>query len=144
MPERPPSSSAPSTRHSRAASADTLSGGGEVGARLRAIDWSRNPLGPPEGWPQSLKTVVRVVLDSRFAMWMLWGPELTFFCNDAYLPTVGIRRDWVLGARSDRVWEEIWPDIWPRIERVLTQGGATWDEGLLLYLERSGFVEETY
>ena len=55
------------------------------------------------------------MLDSRYAMWMLWGPELTFFCNDAYLPTVGIKRDWVLGARSDKVWEEIWSDIGPRI-----------------------------
>ena len=79
------------------------------------------------------------MLDSRYAMWMLWGPELTFFCNDAYLPTVGIKRDWVLGARSDKVWEEIWPDIGPRIRQVLEHGQATWDEGLLLFLERSGF-----
>ncbi len=101
-------------------------------------------MGEPERWPQSLKTIVRVMLDSRYAMWMLWGPELTFFCNDAYLPTVGIKRDWVLGARSDKVWEEIWPEIGPRIQQVLAQGHATWDEALLLFLERSGFVEETY
>ena len=125
-------------------SANFLAGGGEVGARLRALDWSRSPLGLPETWPQSLKTIVRVMLDSRYAMWMLWGPEFTFFCNEAYLPTVGLKRDWVLGARSDRVWQEIWPDIGPRIERVLERGQATWDEGLLLFLERSGFPEETY
>ena len=123
---------------------DFLAGGGEVGARLRALNWSETPLGPPERWPQSLKTIVRVVLDSRYAMWMLWGPDLTFFCNDAYLPTVGIKRDWVLGARADKVWEEIWPDIGPRINKVLEHGHATWDEALLLFLERSGFAEETY
>ena len=111
---------------------------------MRALDWARTPLGPASNWPQSLKTVVRVMLDSRYAMWMLWGPELTFFCNDAYLPTVGIKRDWVLGTRSDKVWEEIWPDIGPRITHVLEHGEATWDEGLLLFLERSGFSEETY
>src|SRR6476469_9731897 len=103
-----------------------LAGGGEVGARLRSIDWSATPPGPAALWPQSLKTIVRVMLDSRYAMWMLWGPELTFFCNDAYLPTVGLKRDWVLGARSDRVWAEIWPDIGPRIEHVLAHGKATW------------------
>src|SRR5215831_13707546 len=123
---------------------DFLAEGGEVGARLRALDWRETPLGPPEHWPQSLKTIVRVMLDSRYAMWMLWGPDLTFFCNDAYLPTVGIRRDWVLGARADKVWEEIWPDIGPRINQVLEHGHATWDEALLLFLERSGFAEETY
>ncbi len=77
-------------------------------------------------------------------MWMAWGDDLTFFCNDAYLPTTGVKRDWVLGARSDKVWAEIWPDIGPRIEHVLATGEATWDEALLLYLERSGFAEETY
>jgi signal transduction histidine kinase len=124
--------------------ADFLSGGGESGARMRAVDWSRTALGPPAGWPRSLKTIVRMMLDSRYAMWMLWGPEYTFFCNDAYLPTVGIRREWVMGTRSDKVWAEIWPDVWPRIEQVLTRGESTWDEGLLLFLERSGFPEETY
>jgi PAS domain S-box-containing protein len=123
---------------------DFLVGGGEMGERMRALDWSRTPLGPAASWPQSLKTIVRVMLDSRYAMWMLWGPELTFFCNDAYLPTVGMKRDWVLGARSDKVWEEIWPDIGPRIQRVLAEGRATWDEGLLLFLERNGYPEESY
>ncbi|HEY3731086.1 MAG TPA: ATP-binding protein [Steroidobacteraceae bacterium] len=121
-----------------------LAGGGEMGARMRALDWTGTPLGAPEQWPQSLKTIVRVMLDSRYAMWLLWGPELTFFCNDAYLPTVGIKGDWVLGARSDKVWEEIWPDIGPRIAQVLKRGQATWDEALLLFLERSGYPEETY
>ncbi len=125
-------------------SPDFLLGGGEMGARMRAHDWSRTPLGEPHLWPQSLKTIVRVVLDSRYAMWMLWGPEFTFFCNDAYLPTVGIKREWVLGARSDLVWEEIWPEIGPRIQQVLSRGEATWDEALQLFLERSGFPEETY
>jgi PAS domain S-box-containing protein len=121
-----------------------LAGGGEMGARTRALDWTQTPLGDPAGWPQSLKTIIRMMLHSRYAMWMLWGPDLTFFCNDAYLPTVGIKKDWVLGARSDKVWEEIWPDIGPRIANVLERGEATWDEGLLLFLERSGFLEETY
>ena len=115
-----------------------------MGARMRALDWSETPLGAPESWPHSLKTAVHIMLTSRFAMWMLWGPELTFLCNDAYLPTTGLKRDWVLGARSDRIWAEIWNDVGPRIEHVLRTGEATWDEQLCLYLERNGFSEETY
>src|SRR6185312_15706994 len=115
-----------------------LAGGGEMGARMRRFDWAATPLGAPTGWPQSLKTIVRMMLDSRYAMWMLWGPEYTFFCNDAYLPTVGIKRDWVLGARADKVWEEVWADvIEPRLDPVLNRGQATWDEALLIFLERS-------
>ena len=123
---------------------DFLAGSGEMASMMRDFDWASTDLGPPGSWPQSLKTVVRIVLTSRYAMWMAWGPNLRFFCNDAYLPTVGIKRDWVLGSRSDKVWEEIWPDIGPRIGRVLNTGEATWDEGLLLFLERLGFPEETY
>ena len=123
---------------------DFLAGSGEMASMMRTFDWSATDLGPPGSWPQSLKTAVRIVLTSRYAMWMAWGPNLRFFCNDAYLPTVGIKRDWVLGSRSDKVWEEIWPDIGPRIDRVLNTGEATWDEGLLLFLERLGFREETY
>ncbi|WP_211873689.1 response regulator [Plastoroseomonas arctica] len=128
----------------RAASPDLFALGGDMGDRMRRQDWAATPLGPPEHWPVALRTTVRTMLGSRYAMWMAWGPELTFLCNDAYLPTVGIKRDWVLGARSDRVWQEIWPDIGPRIERVLSTGEATWDEALLLFLQRSGFPEETY
>ncbi len=114
-----PSSERASARMPTDPGLNFLAGGGEMGARMRSLDWAATPLGPAALWPQSLKTIVRVMLDSRYAMWMLWGPELTFFCNDAYLPTVGIKRDWVLGARSDKVWAEIWPDIGPRIEHVL-------------------------
>jgi signal transduction histidine kinase/DNA-binding response OmpR family regulator len=121
-----------------------LQGPGEVRNLMLGCDWHATPLGPPGNWPESLRAVVRVMLTSRFAMWMAWGPELTFLCNDAYLPTVGIKRDWVIGSRSDQVWAEIWPDIGPRIAHVLATGEATWDEALLLYLERSGFAEETY
>ncbi len=112
-----------------------------VGAR----DWSRTPLGPMAQWPQSLKTMVRFMLDSRYSMWMGWGPELTFFYNDAYArDTLGAKHPWALGRPAEEVWAEIWSDIGPRIERVLRKGEATWDEGLMLFLERSGYTEETY
>ena len=121
-----------------------LNRGGEMGARMRAYDWGASPLGPPERWPQSLRTIVRMMLDSRFAMWMAWGPHYTFFCNDAYLPTLGIKRDRALGAPAPAVWAEIWHDIGPLIEDVLASGEASYNEGLLLFLERSGYTEETF
>ncbi len=124
---------------------DWLSAGGEVGHDLRAIDWSHHPLGSPECWPASLRTTVSTLLASRFSMWMAWGPELTFFCNDAYRrDTLGTKYPWALGRPASEVWSEIWPEIGPRVETVLETGQATWDESLLLFLERSGYVEETY
>ncbi len=121
-----------------------LAGGGELGAMMRGLDWAATPLGPPETWPQRLRSIVNVVLTSRFAMWMGWGPDLVFFYNDAYAPTLGVKHGRALGRASREVWEEIWDDIGPRIDSVLATGEATWDEALLLFLERSGYAEETY
>ena len=120
-------------------------GGGALGQLVREFDWTKTPLGAIEQWPQSLKTVVRTLLTSRFAMWMSWGPELTFLYNDDYARmTLGKKHPWALGKPSREVWQEIWGNIGPRIERVLETGEATWDEALLLFLERSGYREETY
>ena len=122
-----------------------LANSGRVGRDLLAVDWSATPLGAPETWPLSLANAVRIMLASKFSMWMAWGEELTFFCNDAYRrDTLGAKYPSALGRPAREVWSEIWPDIAPRIQRVMTTGEATWDEGLLLFLERSGYQEETY
>jgi PAS domain S-box-containing protein len=117
----------------------------EIGRDLAAVDWISTPLGPVDEWPQSLRTAVNILLSSQFAMWMAWGPELTFFCNAAYRrDTLGHKYPWALGRPASEVWAEIWVDIGPRIARVLSTGEATWDEALLLLVERSGYPEESY
>ncbi len=122
-----------------------LSGGGEMGQRTRSFPWSTTPLGPIEDWPQSLKIALRIMLGSRYAMWLGWGPELTFFYNDAYARmTLGPKHPWAMGRSASEVWPEVWHDIGPRAESVFQTGQATWDESLLLFLERNGFPEETY
>lgn len=124
--------------------ADFFSPASEMGRRMRDFDWSQTPLGAPATWPQSLSTAVQIMLASRYAMWMGWGPELTFFYNDAYRPTLGTKHPWALGRSSREVWREIWNDIGPRIEEVLTTGRATYDQDLPLILHRSGYPEETF
>jgi signal transduction histidine kinase len=123
-----------------------LSGGGEAGALIRAKDWSRTPLGTPETWPQSLRTAIDILLSSRFAMWLGWGPDLLFFYNDAYRPTLGVKHPWAMGQPTRDVWAEIWNEsgIRQQAEAVVRDGKSTWDEGLLLFLQRRGFAEETY
>ena len=112
---------------------------------ISTYDWSMTPLGHVAGWPDSLKAAVRILVTSRFPMWMAWGPELTVLYNDAYARvTLGKKHPWALGKPAPQVWPEIWADIGPRIDRVMSTGEASWDETLGLILERSGFPEETY
>jgi hypothetical protein len=83
---------------------DPFAGNGEMAALMRQRDWSATPLGPADHWPQSLRTIVRVLLTSRFAMWMRWGSDLTFFYNDAYgAMTLGAKHPWALGRPSREV-----------------------------------------
>ncbi|MFJ8962416.1 SpoIIE family protein phosphatase [Lentzea sp. NPDC102401] len=131
--------------HGRSALTDVFAEDPEIGRDLAAVNWAATSLGPPSGWPQSLLTAVSVLLSSRFSMWLAWGPELTFFCNNAYRRnTLGRKYPWALGKPAAEVWAEIWEDLETRVDSVLSTGHATWDEALLLFLERSGYSEETY
>uniref|UniRef100_UPI0019553629 hypothetical protein n=1 Tax=Methylobacterium sp. B34 TaxID=95563 RepID=UPI0019553629 len=88
-----------------------FAGGGELGALMRAHDWGATPLGPPDGWPQSLKTAVRIMLTSRQPIWIGWGRELTYLYNDPYKSIIGGKHPWALGLATSTVWREIWADI---------------------------------
>ncbi len=128
-----------------ASSGGIVPNSGELAALIRDKDWSKSALGNAEAWPLSLNTVLRLMLSSRYAMWLGWGPELTFFYNDAYgQQTLGAKHPWALGQPASAVWAEIWDTLKVRIDHVLSTGEATWDEGLRLFLERNGYPEETY
>ncbi|MGH7827324.1 MAG: PAS domain S-box protein [Candidatus Binatia bacterium] len=123
---------------------DCLAGGGEMGRLMRAKNWSATPLGPVLGWPQSLKTAVRILLGSRYPMFVWWGPEMIMFHNDAYVPILGKRHPDALGKSGPVVWSDIWEDIRPLIEPVLDEGRACWQEERLLVMERNDYTEEAY
>ncbi len=121
-----------------------LSGGGEMGALIRAYDWTRNPLGHPETWPQSLKTAVRIMLTSRQPIWIGWGKELIYLYNDPYRSIIGGKHPWALGRPTAEVWREIWPDIEPMLSTAMGGAEGTYVEEQLLIMERHGYPEETY
>ena len=98
---------------------DFLSGGGETGALMRAHDWSESPLGPPATWPQSLRSFVGLLLQSRFPMFVAWGEQLGFLYNDRYAEILGTKHPWALGSRFHDIWSEIWTDISPLIDAAL-------------------------
>lgn len=123
---------------------DLLAGGGEMGERMRAIDWSKTSLGLPAAWPQSLKTAVRIMLTSRQAMFVWWGEELVNLYNDAYKAALGGKHPEALGQPATQVWREIWDQIGPRAETAMRRNEGTFDEALLLIMERNGYPEETY
>jgi PAS domain S-box-containing protein len=129
----------------RSKNADFLAGGGEMGALTRAHDWSTTPIGPPDTWPQSLRTAVRILLNTNHPMFIWWGEALIQFYNDAYRQTMGPERHpSALGQRGRDCWAEIWDIIGPQIEQVMNGGGATWHENQLIPVTRHGRLEQVW
>lgn len=123
-----------------------LTGGGEMGELIRSKDWSKTSLGTPDAWPQSLRTTLSIILNSKFPMFLWWGEELTSFYNDAYRPSLGIegKHPNILGQKAEEAWSEIWPTIHPLIKQVLAGEGATWSENQLIPIYRNGKLEDVY
>ncbi|HZP42246.1 MAG TPA: PAS domain-containing protein, partial [Candidatus Binatia bacterium] len=121
-----------------------LPGGGEMGARVRAFDWSRTSLGPIACWPDALVAAVRLALDSRYAMFVWWGEDLIQFYNDAYIPILGARHPDALGRPASETWRDIWDTVGVLAATVLREGRGTWSEELLLVMHRHGYPEEAY
>jgi PAS domain S-box-containing protein len=122
-----------------------LAGGGEMGALMRAHDWSRTSLGPPRLWPQPLRITVRIMLNTGHPMYIWWGEDLACLYNDAYRRSIGPERHpGSLGRPAREVWAEIWDIIGPQIEQVMSGGGATWHENQLVPITRHGQREDVY
>jgi PAS domain S-box-containing protein len=136
MPIRSPSNNPP---------LDFIAGGGEMGALMRARDWSSSPLGAPQDWPQSLRTAVRLMLNTGHPMYIFWGKDGACLYNDAYRQSIGPERHpGSLGRPVREVWAEIWDIIGPQVEHVMAGQGATWNVNRLIPITRNGRREDVY
>jgi PAS domain S-box-containing protein len=116
-----------------------------MGALIRAHDWRATSIGPPEQWPEPLRTVMGLLLSSAQPMYIWWGPQLLCFYNDAYRRSIGPERHpSSLGAPGREVWAEIWHIIGPQIDQVMSGGGATSHQNALVPITRHGRLEEVY
>lgn len=122
---------------------DTITGGGEMGRRLRAHPWARTALGPAEHWPQPLKTLVGVMLASNQAMFVAWGPERTLLYNDAYAEILAGKHPGALGRPFLEVWHEIRADLEPIVAQAYAGEPVHMDD-ITLLMHRKGYPEETH
>jgi formate hydrogenlyase transcriptional activator len=124
---------------------DFLSGGGELGDRIRAHDWGVTSLGPLRDWPQSLRAAVSLCVRSQFPIIIHWGwPDLVVLYNDAFIPMIGDKHPIALGTRLFDSWPELRPTIEDTLESVVTAGKAALAENLLHVYDRHGYLEERY
>ncbi|MEU7949362.1 ATP-binding protein [Micromonospora taraxaci] len=125
-------------------SIDLFSGGGDTGRLMAGLDWARTPLGPVDGWPQSLRVAVRLLLSSRYPMLLLWGEGFSQLYNDAYSTLIGDKHPAALGNDVRVTLAEGWDVLAPLVQQAMTTGVASWVPALRLLLERAGYREEAY
>jgi PAS domain S-box-containing protein len=131
------------TARERLSPEDCLAGGGDMGALMRSTDWAKTAVGPVTEWPQSLRTAVSIMLESRFAMVVAWGPQFRFFYNDRYRPVLGKKHPAALGAPGVEIFPEVWSVVGPEFERV-RRGDAFAVDDWLLPLDRNGYLENCW
>ena len=119
---------------------------GEMAKLTREKDWSQNPVGPIDTWPQSLRTTLSIVLRSKFPKFLWWGPELICFYNDAFRPSLGEngKHPHLLGMSCKEGWPEIWDTIHPILENVLENDESIFYEDQLIPISRNGQLEDVY
>ena len=118
----------------------------EMSQLIQQKDWSKTPIGSPDTWSQSLRTTLSIMLNSKFPMFLFWGPDHICFYNDAYRPSLGNdgKHPTILGIPANEGWKETWYHIKPLIDRVLAGGEANWSEDQLLPIFRNNTVEDVY
>lgn len=121
-----------------------LQGGGEMGALIRATDWSQTSVGRIETWPQSLCTAIGIMLNNHFPMYIAWGNDFIQFYNDGYQPILGsTKHPQAMGRSSQETFAEIWDIIGPIFDDVMN-GKAVGFPDFMLPLNRNGYSEECY
>ena len=126
-----------------ASGATFLTGGGRMGERIRAFDWRATPLGAPDGWPASLRTLMGVMLAAEQPMFVAWGPEQILLYNDAYAPLLGSKEPGALGQPFLRVWHEAEADLAPLVDRVWSGEPIHMDD-ITLFLDRGDGLKEAH
>ena len=134
----------PEFLNQKTVSLDFLSGGGEMGERIRNFNWSKTPIGPAEHWEQGLKTCIRIILTSPQPMFIWWGKDLINIYNDAYRFVLGEKHPLALGQPGNQVWKEIWNEVGGLADIVFNNNEGTYYDALLLIMNRFGYDEETY
>ena len=115
-----------------------------MGVLMRSHDWSRTPLGPPETWPQSLRTMVSVCLNTPILSTILWGADLRMLYNDAYVPSLADHHPAALGRPVAEVWGASWDQVSGLFLRCLETGESFSQKHVAIPMVRRGRQETTY
>ncbi|TID06285.1 Hybrid signal transduction histidine kinase K [Colletotrichum higginsianum] len=110
----------------------------------RQTDWASTSLGPIEHWTPELRAMANMVMGSPHPAAMYWGEDYVTIYNEAYIELAGQKHPKLMGARYQDAWSEIWGDLGPIVNNAWTNGQAVMKNDNQLFINRHGFLEETF
>jgi PAS domain S-box-containing protein len=121
-----------------------ITGTSEMASRIRAFDWSRTPLGPIEGWSETLLATANLMLHSPFPTILSWGPEMVFLYNDAAISTLTVKHPSALGALYRNVFHEAWDLVGADLEACYYRGETAVRDNMFIPILFNGVLEDHY
>ncbi|WVR09485.1 hypothetical protein IAU60_006553 [Kwoniella sp. DSM 27419] len=118
----------------------------DVRVMMETMDWSKTALGPRDQWPQSLKTIVALVLNYPHQCCLWWGKDLTLIYNEAYAEMM-VKHPHIFGMSGPVAWSEIWNSLGPLSELVLSGTPVSKEDDFLLFKQlphQGGGILEEY
>lgn len=108
------------------------------------FDWAATDLGPIDSWSIELRRMVNLLLSDPRSAAMYWGPNRIMMYNEAYVAVTGQKHPGMMGKPFLQAWEEIADDFKPGFDKAYETGVATTMNEALFYIDRHGYLEETY
>jgi hypothetical protein len=121
-----------------------ITGNSEMAGRIRAHNWPKTPLGPIEGWPETLLATVNLMLHSPFPTILCWGEEMVFLYNDAAISTLTVKHPKALGAYYRDVFREAWDLVSSDFEACFYRGQTAVRDNIFIPILINGVLEDHY
>jgi PAS domain S-box-containing protein len=116
-----------------------ITGNTEMAGRIRVHNWSKTPLGPIEGWSETLLATVNLMLHSPFPTILSWREEMVFLYNDAAISTLTVKHPKALGAYYRDVFHEAWDLVSADLE-----GQTAFRDNIFIPILFNGVLEDHY
>lgn len=123
-----------------------LSNMGELGSLISEFNWAETSLGAPEKWPDPLRTSLSIMLGSGVPMFMIWGKDRFFFCNDAFSAFCpdNSRKPSSFATRLNDALPSEWETIFDIIEQVINQKAVRLESNIITAVSRNNSLQEVY
>jgi PAS domain S-box-containing protein len=121
-----------------------ITGNFEMADRIRVHNWSKTPLGPIEGWSETLLATVNLMLHSPFPTILSWGEQMVFLYNDAAISTLTLKHPKALGADYRDVFHEAWDLVRADLEACFYRGQTAVRDNVFIPILFNGVLEDHY